>query len=344
MATVIALDALGGDHAPTETVAGAVQAAREFGLRVLLVGPPESVEPALARLGSDARAVAALIEIVPAESGIEMGEHAVAAVRKRPNASLNVAARLVKEGRAQGFVSAGSTGAAMAAALFTLGRIRGIERPALATLFPTLDGRCLFLDVGANADCRAAWLGQFAVMGSFYSERVLGVRRPRVGLLNIGEEESKGSAVAVEAHQLLKTLPIHFVGNVEGKDVPAGLADVVVADGFAGNVALKMAEGMAKLTLQLVRREIGASWRTKIGGLLAKPAFRRALAHLDYEEYGGAALLGVNGVAIVAHGRSHARAIRSALRVAKQAAEVDLVALIRDAARGADPVVEDELL
>jgi phosphate acyltransferase len=330
VSTVIALDAMGGDHAPAETVAGAVAAVREHNLSILLVGPPEAIEPELARHGASAASVASRLEIVPAEGNIEMEEHAVHAVRNKPNAPLNVAARLVKEGRAAGFVSAGSTGAAMATALFTLGRVRGIERPALATLFPTLDGRCLFLDVGANADCRASYLAQFATMGSIYAERVLGVTRPRVGLLNIGEEETKGSQIAQEAHQLIKGLGLNFVGNIEGKDLPGGLADVVVADGFAGNIALKTAEGMAKLTFQLVKREVGKSWRTKLGGLLMKPAFKGALARVDYEEYGGAALLGVDGVVIVAHGRSHARAIRSALRVAMQAAEVDLVRLIRE--------------
>ena len=329
MQLTLALDAVGGDHAPIQPVRGALDAAREHGLRVLLVGPTATIEAELARQGVSG-SVAAAVEVVPADDVIGMDEHPATAVRNKRNSPPVVAARLVKEGRAAGFISAGNTGATMAAALFVLGRVPGIERPALATLFPTRHGRCLLLDVGANADCRPLHLARFAVRGSIYSERVLGVACPRVGLLNIGEEETKGSQVAQEAHRLLRSLDVNFVGNVEGKDVPAGMADVVVADGFVGNVALKMAEGMVMLAFQLIRQEMKGSFRARLGGLLMRPAFRGAMRHLDYEEYGGAPLLGVDGVSIVAHGRSTARAIRSALRVAKQAADVDLVRLIRE--------------
>jgi len=332
MPLTIALDAAGGDYAPAEPVRGAVQAIQEYGLRVLLVGPTAEVEAELARQGVRGQARAA-IEVVPADETIGIAEHPAAAVRSKRNSPPVVAARLVKEGQAAGFVSAGSTGVAMASALFVLGRIPGVERPALATIFPTASGRCLLLDVGANADCRPLYLAQFAIMGSLYGERVLGVANPRVGLLNIGEEETKGSQVAQEAHRLIKGLGLNFVGNVEGKDVPAGMADVVVSDGFAGNVALKMAEGMAMLAFDLLKKEVGGSLRTRLGGLLLRPAFRGVMRRLDYEEYGGAPLLGVNGVAIVAHGRSRARAIRSALRVAKQSAEADLARLIEDGVR-----------
>ncbi len=334
----MALDAMGGDYAPAELVRGAVQAVREGGLRVLLVGPAATVEAELARQGIRGPELASSIEVVPADETIEMGEHPAAAVRAKRGAPVVVAARLVKDGLADGFISAGSTGAAMAAALLVLGRIPGIERPALATVFPTVSGRCLLLDVGANAEVRPSHLAQFAVMGSLYSSRVLGVPSPRVGLLNIGEEETKGSQVAQEAHQLIKALGaragagFQFVGNVEGKDVPAGLADVVVSDGFAGNIALKMAEGMGELAFTLLKEEAGRSLRTRLGGLLLKPALRGIRSRLDYEEYGGAPLLGVNGVAVAAHGRSRARAILSALRVARHSAEVDLVGRIRSGA------------
>lgn len=353
----IALDAMGGDHAPAETIRGAALAVRSLGIRVLLVGQVATIEAELARQGLQATRsrttsaptsndvglreasadIVSQLEIVSAEDTIEMHEHPAAAVRAKRNSPVAVGSRLVKEGRASGFVSAGSTGATMAGALLTLGRNPGIDRPALATLFPTVDGRCLLLDVGANVDCRPGYLAQFAVMGSLYAEKVMGIATPRVGLLNIGEEETKGSAAAQEAYQLIKALGLNFVGNVEGKDVPVGAADVVVADGFVGNVALKMAEGMGTLLLESLRREVKHSPLTMLGALFLKPALKAILRQVDYEEYGGAPLLGLAGVAIVAHGRSRARAIESALRVAKQSAEADLVHLIEEGVRRVGP-------
>jgi glycerol-3-phosphate acyltransferase PlsX len=332
--TRVALDALGGDRGLAEVVAGAILAARELSIPVTLVGPSGPVSAALAE-----RAPKGLpIDVVDAPDLIEMGEHPTRAVRRRPNATLNVGIRLVKEGRAGAFVTAGNTGAAMAAGLFGLGRLPGVERPALATVFPTATGRCLILDVGANADCRPSYLQQFAVMGERYAHLVLGMPRPRVGLLSNGEEETKGSALVLEAHQLLKSTGLNFVGNVEGKDVPRGAADVVVCDGFTGNVLVKAAEGIGELTFQLMREEIGASGLPGVlGALLLKPALRRIKRRVDYQEYGGAPLLGVGGVVIVAHGRSSARAIRNAVRVADQAGRADLVGALGRAGLAAGP-------
>jgi glycerol-3-phosphate acyltransferase PlsX len=297
-----------------------VQAARELGISVVLVGPRDIVATELARHKPGSLP----IDVVDAPDVIDMAEHPVQAVRTRPNASMNVAVRLVKDNAADGFVTAGNTGAAMVAALFGLGRLTGIERPALATIFPTHKGHCLILDVGANADCRPEHLQQFAVMGDRYSRLVLGVTTPRVGLLSNGEEESKGNKLVQDTHTLLRETPINFIGNVEGKDVPSGLADVVVCDGFVGNVLVKLAEGIGEFTFSLLRDEIGRDLIGIVGAALLRPALRRIKRRVDYQEYGGAPLLGVRGVVIVAHGRSGPRAIRNALRVAHQAAEARL--------------------
>jgi glycerol-3-phosphate acyltransferase PlsX len=320
----VALDAMGGDKAPADIVAGAILAARELQIPVTLVGPRDVVAGELSRQTRDRLP----IDVADAPDVIDMAEHPVLAVRQRRGASMNVAIRLVKEGRADAFVSAGNTGAAMVAALFGLGRLPGIERPALATVFPTLHRHCLILDVGANADSRPEHLAQFAVMGDRYARLVLGVALPRVGLLSNGEEETKGSKLVQETYQLLRQSNLQFIGNVEGKDVPRGLADVVVCDGFVGNVLIKVAEGIGELTFSLMRQEIKASRVGVLGALLLRPALRRMKRRVDYEEYGGAPLLGVNGVVIVAHGRSGPRAIRNAIRVAHQAAEAQLTAAI----------------
>jgi glycerol-3-phosphate acyltransferase PlsX len=315
---------MGGDHAPAEPVAGAVQAARELGIAVTLVGPRDIVAAELARHQTKALP----IDVVDAPDVIDMAEHPAQAVRRLPNSSMNVAVRLVKSGKADAFVSAGNTGAAMIASLFGLGRLPGVERPALSSIFPTAKGRCLILDIGANTDCRPEHLAQFAMMGERYSRLVLGVSRPRVGLLSNGEEETKGNKVVQDAHQLLKQAGLNFVGNVEGKDVPRGEADVVVCDGFVGNVMIKLAEGIGEFTFALMREEISKSPLAVVGALLLRPALRQIRRRVDYQEYGGAPLLGVRGVVIVAHGRSRARAIRNALRVADQAAQAKLVAAL----------------
>lgn len=317
----IALDAMGGDDAPAVTVAGAVAAARHLGLEVVLVGRPDALTAELAKHRVDGLS----LPIVPASEVVEMAEHPADAVRSKPDASMIVGVRLVQQGQAHAFVSAGNSGAAMAAALLQLKRIPGIERPALAMVLPSQRGAVCLIDVGANADAKPAWLAQFGLMGSLYMERVFGVQRPRVATLSIGEEATKGNQLVLAAQPLLSALPINYIGNVEGKDVPAGLADVVVSDGFVGNVVIKFAEGLASLIVGILRQEITASWVSSLAGLLLRPALRRVRKRLDYAEYGGAPLLGVNGVCIVAHGRSNARAIESAIRVAARAAEQDLV-------------------
>jgi glycerol-3-phosphate acyltransferase PlsX len=314
---------MGGDHAPDVVVDGAVQAVRELGVSVILVGPEDDLRARLGKAGSGLE-----IEVVNTTQVVEMDEHPANAVRQKPDSSMVVGVRLVREGRAQAFVSAGNTGAVMAAGLFELRRITGVHRPALAGVFPTRKGGTLVIDIGANADSKPEYLAQFAVMGSTYMEGVFGVRRPKVGLLSNGEEETKGSALVQAAHPLLKALPINFVGNVEGKEIPTGDVDVVVCDGFVGNVVLKLSEGLAGAITGLIREEINASLVSKLFAAGVLPAFRRVRKRLDYAEYGGAPLLGLNGVCIVAHGRSNALAIKNAVRVAAQAVESDVVGTI----------------
>jgi glycerol-3-phosphate acyltransferase PlsX len=322
----IALDAMGGDHAPAAAIHAAVWAARDFGLTVQLVGRPEVIAAELAKhqtTGLD-------LPIIPASEVIEMHEHPATAVKSKKDASMVVALELVKTGQSDGFVSAGNTGGVLAAALFGLGRIKGIKRPALSTIFPndSPHGYCFLLDVGANTDVRPEFLLQFALMGHHYASQVLNIPNPRVGLLSTGEEEDKGSMLVQDATPLLKESGLNFIGNVEGKDIPVGLADVVVADGFSGNVFIKGAEGVASMILKMLRREIEARPLAKLGALLVRPAFRALQAKLDYREFGGGPLLGVNGIVIVAHGRSDAYAIRNAIHVAKQAAEKNIVGVI----------------
>ncbi len=341
----IVLDAMGSDRAPAADVEGAVRAARRFGHEIVLVGRQALIEAELAKHN----AADLPLSIVPAEQVIGMDEHPSQAVRRKPDSSMVVGMGLVREGQADAFVSAGNSGGVLASALAgagRLGRIRGIRRPALSTVLPTVSGSCLMLDIGANTDCRPEWLVQFAVMGSIYAQRVLGVPNPRVALLSNGEEETKGDALVIEAHQALKQVQgLNFIGNAEGKDLPMGAADVIVADGFAGNVAIKTAEGVASMMLQLLRTHIKASPITAVGGLLAKPAFRQVARVLDYREYGGAPLLGVNGVVIIAHGRSDPLAIENAIRVAADAVAGGVVERIREgvAALGAgDETSENE--
>ncbi|HXV99926.1 MAG TPA: phosphate acyltransferase PlsX [Anaerolineae bacterium] len=338
----IALDAMGGDHAPAAAIHAAVWAVRDFGLTVQLVGRPEVIAAELAKhqtTGLD-------LPIIPASEVIEMHEHPATAVKNKKDASMVVALELVKTGESDGFVSAGNTGGVLAAALFGLGRIKGIKRPALSTIFPndSPHGYCFLLDVGANTDVRPEFLLQFALMGHHYASQVLNIPNPRVGLLSTGEEEDKGSMLVQDATPLLKESGLNFIGNVEGKDIPVGLADVVVADGFSGNVFIKGAEGVASMILKMLRREIEARPLAKLGALLVRPAFRALQAKLDYREFGGGPLLGVNGIVIVAHGRSDAYAIRNAIRVAKQAAEKNIVGVIeRGLSESADQPVHEAI-
>ncbi len=326
----VALDAMGGDNAPGEIVLGAVQAAREYHMGVYLVGREDAIRAELAKhntAGLD-------LPIIHTDEIIEMDEHPATAVRRKKNASMTVALQLVRDGKALGAVSAGNSGAMMAASLFTLKRIEGVERPALGGVFPTKDSACLVIDMGANTDCKPEYLQQFALMGSTYMERIFHVESPRVGLLANGEEESKGNSQVQEAHQLLKanagTLGLNFIGNVEGRDIPAGGADVVVCDGFVGNVVLKLSEGLAETLLSMMRTQMTSSLPRKLAAAVLRPGLREMFRRLDYAEYGGVPLLGVNGSAIISHGRSKAKAIKNALRVARQTAETDVAGAIAD--------------
>lgn len=312
----IAVDAMGGDHAPKAEVEGAIRAAAELNLRVLLVGQEDVVAREVARHPS---ASGLPIEIRHAPDVITMEDSAAKAVRSKKNSSIHVCSRLVRDSEAHGFVSAGNTGAVMATAKMVQGMIRGVQRPALASAFPTLKGSpVVVVDVGANVDCTPMMLAQFAVMGEIYSRIIFHNRAPRVGLLSIGEEEHKGNELTRNATPLLKTMPIHFIGNVEGRDIYSGLADVVVCDGFIGNVALKVSEGIVEMMQSMLRESLEATITRKLGALLSQKAYRDFRKRVDYAEYGGAPLLGVKGVSIICHGRSNANAIKNAVRVAAE--------------------------
>ena len=315
----IAVDAMGSDHAPKPEVAGAVRAAAELNIRVILVGQADVVGRELAK-HPDASALP--IEIHHAPEVITMEDLAAKAVRGKKNSSIHVGARLVRDGEAQGFVSAGNTGAVMATAKMIHGMIRGVERPALASAFPTMQGTpVVVVDVGANVDSTPAMLAQFAVMGEIYSRIIFRNPAPRVGLLSIGEEEHKGNDLTRGATPLLKTMPIHFIGNVEGGDIYSGLADVVVCDGFIGNVALKVSEGLVDMMQSMLRESLEATVTRKLGYVLSRKAYRDFRKRVDYSEYGGAPLLGVKGVCIICHGRSNVNAIKNAIRVAAEFAD-----------------------
>ncbi|MEW5819331.1 MAG: phosphate acyltransferase PlsX [Cyanobacteriota bacterium] len=323
----IALDCMGGDYAPTEIVKGAITAARTWNIKIFLVGKKSPIEEELQKYD-----ISALdLEVVQADSIIEMGESPAKAVLKKKDSSIVVAVGLVEEGKAQAFVSAGNTGACMAASLIRLGRLTGIERPAIAALLPTLNRKpAILIDAGANAECDTKMLIQFAQMGSIFSSKVVGVENPRVGILNIGGEASKGNTLMLGAYKALKDNPggINFVGNVEGREVFLGEVDVLVCDGFSGNVTLKVAEGVAKMLMQILRSELSHDFRNQLGAFLAKPAFKRVKKRLDYEEYGGSLLLGVNGITVIAHGGSNDSAIKNAIRVGMESVEKDVTSKI----------------
>jgi glycerol-3-phosphate acyltransferase PlsX len=302
----LALDAEGGDNAPEEIVAGARLAASPH-LRVLLIGRPHIVEPLLA--GSDHPHIG----LVPSASVISFHDEPASAVKSMPDSSIVVGARTVAEGRSQGFISAGNTGAMLAAALLVVKRLNGVRRPAIVTTLPGLEGPVLLLDSGANADCRPEHLLEFGILGSAYARTVLGLAEPRVGLLNIGEEDSKGNELALATYPLLRNSGLNFIGNVEGRDLLRNTADVVVTDGFTGNVALKLLEGCASAFFSRIRGAAGSSPRAKLGGILLKPALRGLRTALDPEEVGGACLLGVRGLVVICHGNSSRRAIANAL-------------------------------
>jgi len=335
----IVLDAMGTDNAPGVDVEGGVRAARAFGQEIVLVGPEDVIQAELRRHD----VVGLPISVTHASQVIEMREHPGQAVRAKPYSSMVVGMGWLREAKADAFVSAGNSGGVLAAALASpgrVGRIRGVQRPALSTVLPTLRGISLLLDIGANTDCKPEWLVQFALMGSIYAQRVLKIDRPRVALLANGEEDTKGNAAVQAAHEALREMTLNFVGNVEAKDLLQGAADVVVSDGFVGNVALKTAEGVASMLFTLLRSELKARPLSALGGMLAKPSFRAVAKKLDYREYGGAPLLGVNGVVIIAHGRSDSLAIQNAVRVAIGAVESGLVETIRQDMADAVTVME----
>lgn len=312
----IAVDAMGGDHAPRAEVEGAIAAARELDLRVLLTGQETVLRRELTRHGSLRKLS---VEVVHAADVITMDDSPSQAFRKKRDSSIHVAARLVRKGQADGMVSAGNTGAVMATARFTLGTLPSVDRPALAAPFPTSRGGvAVLLDVGANVDSRAEHLEQFAVMGEVYYRVIFGTRRPRVALLSIGEEESKGNELTREVFALLKHSPLNFVGNVEGRDVFAGNVDVIVCDGFIGNVALKISEGLVEHIVGMLKEALRSSLTSQVGYVLSRRAYQEFKKKTDYSEYGGAPLLGVKGVTIVCHGRSNANAIKNAIRVAAE--------------------------
>ncbi len=326
----VALDVMGGDNAPAETVLGAVQAAREYGIGVYLVGYEDVIRSELAKhdcSGLD-------LPIVHTDEVIEMDEHPANAVRRKKNASMILTLQLVRDSAALGAVSAGNSGAMMAASLFTLKRLPGVDRPALGGVFPAQNGVCLIVDMGANTDCKPEYLQQFALMGSIYMQRIFHIAAPRVGLLANGEEESKGNQQVIETHHLLKanagTLDINFIGNIEGRDIATNGADVVVCDGFVGNVVLKLSEGLAETLISLLHTQMTSSFVNKLAAAVLQPGLRKTFKRLDYAEYGGVPLLGVNGSAIIAHGRSNAKAIKNALRVARQTAETGVASAIAE--------------
>ncbi|HXH83875.1 MAG TPA: phosphate acyltransferase PlsX [Candidatus Tectomicrobia bacterium] len=316
----IAVDAMGGDHGPAVVVEGAVAAAREFGLSVVLVGDRPTIEAEIARLHAGSLG----LDVRHASQVVEMAESPSQALRRKRDSSLRIAAELVRDGEASAFVSAGNTGAAMAIAMFVIGVLRGIDRPAIAAVLPNLRGYTVLLDVGANVAPKPWHLFQFALMGHVYARDILGMEQPRVGLLSVGEEEGKGNDLTREAYELLKESRLNFVGNVEGRDIYNGQCDVVVTDGFTGNVALKISESLAEMLGAMIREELTRDLRSKLGAALATPAFTRFRKRVDYTELGGAPLLGIDGAAIICHGASPVKAIKNAVRVAAEWAKAGL--------------------
>jgi phosphate acyltransferase len=323
----IILDAMGSDTHPDPEIAGAIRAARDFGEEIILVGNESILKPKLAA----ANTINAQVRIVHAPDVLEMTDKPVEGTKKKPLNSMAVGLGLLKKGEGRAFVSAGNTGGVVFNALRTLGRIKGVQRPALFPIIPTRTGRAILVDSGANSDCRPEFLVEFALMGSIYSQTVMKVERPRIGLLSNGEEDGKGNDLVKAAHPLLAASPINFVGNVEPKEVYQGQVDVVVTDGFTGNVFLKSSEAVGKLLLDVLRSELESNLIYKLGAGLAMPAFRKVRKLLNPEDVGAAILLGVDGLAFVGHGHSNDKAIYSALRFAREVADANLLSSVREA-------------
>jgi phosphate acyltransferase len=317
----IILDAMGSDRYPDPEIQAAINSVELFGEEIILVGDENLLRPKL----DAANKKGLKVSIEHAPDVLAMGEHAVEDTKKKPNNSMAVGLRLIKSGRGQAFITAGNTGSAMFNALRTLGRIKGVQRPALTAFFPTSKGHCAVLDIGANADCRPEYLAQFAIMGSLYTQKILGIANPRVGLLSNGEEAGKGNALVQEAHKLIAQSELNFIGNVEGKELFGGEVDVVVTDGFTGNVLLKSSEAVAKLLTSTLKTELSANLVTKLGAAMAMPAFKKLRKMMEPDEVGAAPLLGIDGLVFVGHGRSNAHALTSAIRVARQAVQANLV-------------------
>ena len=332
----IVLDAMGSDDCPDPEIQAAVEAVKLFKDEIILVGPAERLKAGLQALGGPiALGGPAAVRVVDAPETITMEDKGMAlalkAKRKNSKTSMAVGMDMVKNGEADAFVTAGNTGGAMATAYFRLGVIPGVERPALCGIFPVKNGQCVVLDIGANPECKAEHLLQFALMGSIYANKLRGVNNPRVGLLSNGEEAGKGNALVKETYPLLETSGLNFIGNIEGKELFGGQADVVVTDGFTGNILLKSSEAVAKLITEILRQELMSSTRTKIGAALAKPAFNGIRRMMDPAEVGAAPLLGIDGLVFIGHGRSDARAMLSAIRTARQAVETRLLPAIQSA-------------
>jgi len=313
----VAVDAMGGDHAPAVVIEGALEAVARFDVSVLLVGPEREVKARLDRCRYDTGRV----EVVHASETIQMDEAPAAAIRRKKDSSISVGIQCVKNGRADAFFSAGNTGAVVCGATLKLGLLETIERPGIAIVMPNRTGVSLIIDAGANINPKPVHLLQYAIMGSAYFEEILGKKRPTVGLLNVGEEEAKGTDFVRQTHQLIEESPVNFIGNVEGKDIFSGQCDVIVADGFVGNVTLKVAESIAETLAYFLKQELGADWRGRLAYGLARSCFRNFRKKIDYSEYGGAPLLGVDGIVIIGHGRSSAKAVMNAIHFAQK--EVD---------------------
>ncbi|NLJ98590.1 MAG: phosphate acyltransferase PlsX [Tissierellia bacterium] len=322
----IIVDGMGGDKGPEEVVKGCIEAVNELDVNIIIVGKKDIIEGELIKYKFSKDT----IDIIDASEVISNDEEPTIAIRRKKDSSMVVGLRALIAGKGDGFVSAGSTGALLAGGLFIVKRIKGIERAALTTVYPTTNGMSLLLDAGANIDCKPKYLEQFATMGSIYSERVLGVKDPKVGLANIGTEEGKGNALTKESYNLIKDLDINFIGNVEARDLPKGVADVIVCDGFVGNIILKLTEGMAISIFSLLKDEFTKSLKSKIGALMLKPQLKSFKGKLDYREYGGAPLLGVKQPVFKAHGSSDALAIKNAIKQLKSFIEVDVINTIEN--------------